>query len=102
MWSRIQDLERFKLDQKRFQLGIDAQDEVSVRQQGEQLLDDLTNAVIAFDGIMENLVRDHDRKSRLDHATAQENVRVAKDDMENWMMRYAPNVHVEQPALNIS
>lgn len=101
MWSRIQDLERYQLDQKRFAIGIDAQEDAEIRDQGLAFLDELNRSVSDFDGIMDNLVRDHDKKSRLDHATAQENVRAAKENMENWMLRYAPNVHVEQPASNI-
>jgi hypothetical protein len=101
MWSRIQDLERYKLDQERFQIGIDAQSDEKIKTQGIKLLEELNKAVRDFDGIMDNLVKDHDKKSRLDHATAQETVRSTKEDIENWMLRYAPNVHVAQPASNI-
>jgi hypothetical protein len=96
MWSKIQDLPRYHNDQKRFQLAIDAQEDAVLRAEGEQLVKDLVESVVAFDNVMNYLVTDGDRKTRADHATAQEQVRACKEKIENWVLRYAPNVHVEE------
>lgn len=94
MLSRIQDLPRFKADMKRFQLGIDSTG-ASVHQQGVELLENLINAIKTFDGTTTGLVRKEGHSGHMDHVSAQETVRQAKDEMEIWMTQYAPDVHVD-------
>ena len=94
MLSRIQDLPRFKADMKRFQLGIDSTS-TEIYQQGVALLENLINAIKAFDGATNTLVKKEGHSAHMDYVSAQEVVRETKDAMEIWMTRYAPNVHVD-------
>lgn len=93
MFSKIQDLDRYKQDQKRFRLAIDSTSDL-VQEQGKQLLKDLIQAVVEFDGVMDNLVLDA-KGTKLDHATAQVRVQEAKTAIENWVAKHAPNLHME-------
>jgi hypothetical protein len=94
MLSRIQDLPRFKADMKRFQLGIDSTSS-DTYDKGLKLLDALIVAVRTFDGATSGLVQKEGHSTHMDHVSAQEAVRIAKDDMESWMIQYAPNIHVD-------
>jgi hypothetical protein len=96
MFSKIQDLPRFHSDQQRFKIAIDAQDNKADREEGERLLADLISSVEVFDGAMTGLVKGGDKRSRVDHATAQERVKECKEAIEHWVQRHAPNVHVEE------
>jgi phosphoenolpyruvate-protein kinase (PTS system EI component) len=93
MFSKIKDLDRYKQDQKRFRLAI-ASTEEDIQEQGKKLLADLNSAVESFDNVMEQFVSDP-AGSRMDHATAQKQIAEAKRALENWVLRYAPNIHVE-------
>lgn len=93
MLSRIQDLPRFKADMKRFQLGIDSTSSETY-DKGIRCLEALITAVRAFDGATTGLIQKEGHSTHMDHVSAQEAVRIAKDDMESWMIQYAPNIHV--------
>lgn len=94
MLSRIQDLPRFKADMKRFQLGIDSTSS-QTHDSGLHLLNELIKAVKDFDNATGNLIQKDGRSGHMDHVSAQEAVRIAKDNMESWMIRFAPNIHVD-------
>ena len=93
MFSKIKDLDRYKQDQKRFRIAIDST-EGEIQEQGRQLLATLTTAVENFDNVMEMFVLDPNG-SRMDHATAQKQIADSKKALENWVLRHAPNIHVE-------
>ena len=95
MFSRIQDLPRYKADLKRFSLGIDSTNS-TIHEMGKKCLTDLINAVEAFDTAMSTLIRQEGHGSHMDQVAAQENVRITKDAMESWMIQYAPNIHVDE------
>lgn len=95
MFSRIQDLPRFKADYKRFALGLQgASDEA--RAEGQLLLDSLMQAIDAFDGSTLNLIVQNGPVGHRDHASAQEFVQKSKEAMEMWMARHAPGVHTNE------
>ena len=94
MLSRIQELPRFRADMKRFQLGIDATSS-DTHKQGMQLLEELINSVKTFDNATQGLIQKEGHSTHMDHVSAQEAVRLAKDAMESWMIQYAPNIHVD-------
>jgi LmbE family N-acetylglucosaminyl deacetylase len=95
MFSRIQDLPRFKADYKRFALGLQgASDEAKV--EGQQLLESLIRAIEAFDGSTLNLIVQNGPVGHRDHASAQEFVQKSKEAMEMWMARHAPGVHNDE------
>jgi hypothetical protein len=93
MFSKIQDLDRYKNDLKRFRIAIECV-EGEEKQQGQYLLDQLVAAVVGFDSVMENLIIEPGAV-KLDHATAQKRVLETKTAIENWVLKHAPNVHVE-------
>lgn len=93
MFSKIKDLDRYKQDQKRFQIAINST-EGEIQEQGIKLLDTLNTAIQNFDNVMEVFVFDPNG-SRMDHATAQKQIAESKRDLENWILRHAPNIHVE-------
>lgn len=93
MFSKIRDLDRYKQDQKRFAIAIDST-EGSIQEQGRTLLFNLNQAVSNFDNVMESFILDP-TGSRMDHATAQKQVAEAKSALENWVLKHAPNIHVE-------
>lgn len=100
MFSRIQDLDRFKNDCKRFTLGIDSV-EHDIKVEGQQLFDDLIDAVQAFDNATVGLVTQAGPVGHKDHATAQDTLQQAKELMEMWMLKNAPNIHVDEVAPKI-
>jgi len=93
MFSKIKDLDRYKQDQKRFRLAIDST-EGGIQEQGKKLLANLNSAVESFDNVMEQFISDPSG-SRMDHATAQKHIAESKNALENWVLRHAPNIHVE-------
>jgi hypothetical protein len=95
MFSRIQDLDRYKLDCKRFALGIQGQlNEIAA--EGQELFDALQIAIEDFDNTTAGLIKKTESGAHLDHVAAQERVREAKVAMESWMLTHAPNTHVEE------
>jgi hypothetical protein len=94
MFSRIQDLDRYKADCTRFTLGIQGQSG-EIAEEGQQLFETLKSAVVDFDNTTMGLIKKQESGAHLDHVSAQEYVHRAKTNMETWMMRYAPNTHVE-------
>jgi hypothetical protein len=95
MFSRIQDLDRYKLDCKRFTLGIQGQT-AELAKQGQELFDALQTAVEDFDNTTKGLLKKTETGAHLDHVAAQERVREAKVAIEMWMQEHAPNTHVEE------
>ncbi len=93
MFSKIRELDRYKIDQKRFNLAIDST-EGEIKEEGKQLLANLNRAVESFDNVMEQFISDPST-TRMDHATAQKLVAESKWALENWVLRHAPNIHVE-------
>ena len=93
MFGKIRDLERYKNDQKRFNLAIEGT-YGDAKAEGQRLLEQLHLAVEAFDGVMENLIIDG-AGNKMDHAQAQRMILEAKKDMENWVNLNAPGVHVD-------
>lgn len=93
MFSKIRDLERYEQDQKRFRIAIDSTDGI-LQEQGKQLLAALNQAIENFDNAMVSLISDHS-SSKMDHATAQRAVAESKWALENWILKHAPNIHVE-------
>jgi hypothetical protein len=93
MLSKISDLERYKIDQKRFNLAIDST-EGEIQEEGRRLLAALNQAVSSFDSVMETFITEP-ATTRMDHATAQKHVAETKIALENWVSRHAPNIHVE-------
>ena len=93
MLSKIKDLERYHQDQKRFKIAIDSTEGL-IQEQGKKLLENLNSAIDSFDNIMTYLITDPN-SSKMDHATAQKQVAEAKWAIENWVLRHAPNIHVE-------
>lgn len=94
MLSRIQDLPRFKGDCERFQLGVAGQ-VGELRVEGRQLFEDLKSAVYAFDESVAMGFRGSAKNSHFDHVQAQQHLAKCKELMEQWMLRHAPNVHVD-------
>jgi hypothetical protein len=99
MFSRIQDLDRYKLDCKRFSLGIQGQSD-DIAKQGQELFDSLQVAIEDFDNTTAGLIKKTESGAHLDHVAAQDRVREAKIAMESWMLTYAPNTHVEEVTLD--
>ena len=95
MFSRIQDLPRYKADIKRFTLGIDSTSS-ETQEKGQACLDSLIKAVSDFDNSMSLLLKQEGHSSHMDHVSAQEAVKTTKDAMESWMLMYAPNIHVDE------
>ena len=95
MFSRIQDLDRYKLDCKRFTLGIQGQSD-NIAKEGQTLFDNLQQSVEDFDNTTRGLIIKTETGAHLDHVAAQERVREAKTAMETWMLTHAPNTHVEE------
>lgn len=95
MFSRIQDLDRYKTDCKRFTLGIQGQ-LVEIATEGQELFDRLQLAIEDFDNTTRGLIKKTETGAHLDHVAAQERVREAKTAMEMWMLTHAPNTHVEE------
>lgn len=95
MFSRIQDLPRFKADCKRFTLGIQGVSG-NLAKEGEELFDALLDAVQSFDLATANLITQVQGSGHLDHATSQIQVQAAKESIERWMTKHAPNVHVDE------
>jgi hypothetical protein len=95
MFSRIQDLDRYKTDCKRFNLGIQGQS-VETAKQGQQLFDQLQTTIEDFDNTTRGLIKKTETGAHLDHVAAQDRVREAKIAMEAWMLAHAPNTHVEE------
>lgn len=93
MFSKIKNLDRFKQDQKRFRLAIDST-EGEIQEQGKKLLANLNLAVESFDNVMIHFVEDP-TGSRMDHTTAQQKIAESKQELENWVLRHAPNIHLE-------
>ena len=93
MFSKIRDLERYDQDQKRFRIAIDSTDG-ELQEQGRQLLAELNRAIENFDNVMVSLISDHS-SSKMDHATAQKVVAESKWALENWILKHAPNIHIE-------
>lgn len=94
MLSRIQDLPRFKADMKRFQLGIDSTSSDTYAN-GMRLLNDLIESVKTFDDATTGLIQKEGHSTHMDHVSAQESVRLAKDAIESWMIQFAPNIHID-------
>lgn len=99
MFSRIQDLDRYKIDCKRFNLGIQGQS-VEIAKQGQELFDSLQQAIEDFDNTTAGLIKKTESGAHLDHVAAQDRVREAKIAMESWMLAHAPNTHVEEVTLD--
>ena len=97
MFSRIQDLDRFKHDCKRFGLGIQST-LGETREEGQRLFDNLIEAVQAFDNATVGLVVQAGPVGHKDHATAQETLQKAKEAIEIWMTTNAPNIHIDETA----
>jgi len=95
MFSRIQDLNRYKSDCTRFEFGIQGVLNEHTKKEGRALFDALLQAVMNFDQSTANLASRSQSKAHMDHAAAQEKVRDTKIAMEAWMMQNAPNVHME-------
>ena len=95
MFSRIQDLPRFKADLKRFNLGIDSTNG-AIHDQGKMCLEKLIIAIESFDNATSMLIRQEGHSGHMDHHSAQEQVKDAKDNMESWMIQFAPNIHVDE------
>jgi len=94
MLSRIQDLPRFKGDCERFTLGVAGQNG-ELRDQGTRLFESLKEAVLAFDESVAQGFRGQAKNSHFDHVQAQQHLAKCKEEMEQWMLRHAPNVHVD-------
>jgi hypothetical protein len=94
MFSRIQDLDRYKHDCTRFNLGIQGQTG-EIAEEGKKIFEQLTSAIVDFDNTTAGLIKKLESGAHLDHVAAQERVQDAKTAMETWMLRYAPNVHLE-------
>lgn len=94
MFSRIQDLPRYKADIKRFTLGVDSTSS-ETQEKGQALLDALVKAVNDFDNSISSLLKQEGHSTHMDHVSAQEAVKTTKEAMESWMLMYAPNVHVD-------
>ena len=97
MFSRIQDLDRFKHDCKRFNLGIQSA-LGETKEEGLRLFDALIEAVQTFDNATVGLVVQAGPVGHKDHATAQETLQKAKEAIEIWMTNNAPNVHIDETA----
>jgi hypothetical protein len=95
MFSRIQDLPRFKADCKRFTLGIQGVTGETAKE-GEALFNALLDAIQTFDLATANLIVQSVGSGHLDHATSQTQVQHTKEAMERWMTKNAPNVHVDE------
>jgi len=95
MFSKIQDLDRYKVDCKRFNLGIQGQT-AEIAREGQQLFDQLQTAIEDFDNTTSGLIKKTETGAHLDHVAAQDRVREAKLAMESWMLAHAPNTHVEE------
>ena len=95
MFSKIQDLDRYKIDCKRFNLGIQGQTG-EIAHKGQQLFDQLQTAIQDFDNTTSGLIKKTETGAHLDHVAAQDRVREAKIAMESWMLTHAPNTHVEE------
>lgn len=94
MLSRIQDLPRFKGDCERFGLGVAGQTG-ELRQEGSRLFEALKQAVHDFDYSVAVGFRGGAKNSHFDHVTTQQHLAKCKEEMEQWMLKYAPNVHVD-------
>ena len=95
MLSRVQDLPRFKADCERFYLGVCCHNG-DLRAEGEKLFEDLKQAVFNFDECVSLGFRGPPRAEHMDHVMAQQHLAKCKEDMEQWMLRHAPNVHVDE------
>lgn len=95
MFSRIQDLDRFKNDCKRFTLGIQGS-LGEVREEGQHLFNKLIESVQTFDNATMGLVVQAGSTGHRDHASAQEVLQKAKEAMEIWMHTNAPNIHIDE------
>jgi hypothetical protein len=95
MFSRIQDLPRFKSDCKRFSLGIQGCSG-EVQAEGQRLFDEMLEAVSTFDQATANLILQTTPAGHRDHAASQEIVQATKEAMEMWMNTNAPGVHHDE------
>lgn len=96
MLSRIQDLPRYKADCERFDTGVRCT-EGDIREEGKRLFEELVLSVLTFDDTVAQGMRTRDRHLvKFDHVQAQERLAKAKEAMEQWMLRHAPNVHVDE------
>lgn len=95
MFSKIQDLDRFKLDCKRFSLGIQGQTS-EIAAEGQKLFDDMLSAIVDFDNTTLGLIKKTESGAHLDHVAAQNRVQETKIAMESWMIKHAPSTHVEE------
>ena len=94
MFSRIQDLDRYKTDLKRFSLAIDTVDG-ELKEEIKKLVADLVEAVEVFDNSIGQLGGGEAKQSHVDHVYAQQRVQDTKIAIEDWMAVNAPNIHVE-------
>lgn len=93
MFGKIQDLERFQNDQKRFNLAIDSTSG-SIQAEGKQLLAELNYAVKNFDDAISFLYTSSS-ESHSDRALAQEEVYKTKTAIEKWVTAHVPNIHMD-------
>ena len=95
MLSRVQDLPRFKCDCERFDLGIRCH-EGELRAEGQRLFDALKEAVFRFDESVLIGFRGAIKADHFDHVQTQQHLAKCKEEMEQWMLKNAPNVHVDE------
>ncbi len=95
MLSRVQDLPRFHADCERFELGVKCHSG-ELRDQGRRLFDALKEAVFRFDESVAMGFRGAVKANHFDHVQAQEHLAKCKEEMEQWMLVNAPNVHVDE------
>ena len=92
MLTKVKELPRYLADCERFRLGV-ACHSGDLRAEGRRLFEQLQDAVEMFDNSVMGLGF---KGSHLDHVSAQKQLADAKQDMEQWMLRHAPNVHVDE------
>lgn len=95
MLSRVQDLPRFKADCERFDTGVRCHSG-ELRAEGQQLFDALKSAVFAFDEAVLLGFRGAVKADHFDHVQAQERLAKCKEQMEQWMLKNSPNVHIDE------
>jgi hypothetical protein len=94
MLSKVSELPRYRADCERFRQGV-AGHSGELRAEGQQLFEDLKKSVEVFDNSFST--SGHGARSlHMDHVMAKEVMVEAKLKMEQWMLRHAPNVHIDE------
>jgi len=94
MLSKVSELPRYRADCERFRLGV-ACHSGELRAGGQQLFEDLKNSVEVFDNSF-SAGGQGARDLHMDHVLAKDLMVEAKLKMEQWMLRHAPNVHIDE------